>query len=222
MVQEPKKLYSAKVDVYELFVSVFSYRQGLRAFFAGADWLRPSLRVLDAGCGTGIATFALLEALDQRRYEIELVHGFDLTPAMLERFQERLGQRAIKEVNLCQADVLDLKGLPPSWTSYDLIISAGMFEYIPRHKLPEALAGLRSHLSEGGRFLLFITRRNWLTGLLIERLWAANRYSRKELVEVFAAAGFGEVTLNRFPVNYSWLNRWGYIVEGRSLKVSAT
>ena len=141
---------------------------------------------------------------------------------MLERFQERLGQRAIKEVNLCQADVLDLKGLPPSWTSYDLIISAGMFEYIPRHKLPEALAGLRSHLSEGGRFLLFITRRNWLTGLLIERLWAANRYSRKELVEVFAAAGFGEVTLNRFPVNYSWLNRWGYIVEGRSLKVSAT
>ena len=65
MVQEPKKLYSAKVDVYELFVSVFSYRQGLRAFFAGADWLRPSLRVLDAGCGTGIATFALLEALER-------------------------------------------------------------------------------------------------------------------------------------------------------------
>jgi SAM-dependent methyltransferase len=217
MVQEPKKLFSAKANSYARYISLFLYPQGLHAFFAGDGELGNDMRILDAGCGTGVVTFGLLKALNRRGYEFECVNAFDLTPAMLELFRQSLEQRKIKKVGLCQANVLELEQLPSDWTGYDLIVSASMLEYIPEEKLPETLAGLRSRLVEGGRFILFMTRRNRLTELLIERPWGGNRYSRQELAEAFAAAGFGEVIFKRFPLNYCWLNLWGYIVEARDL-----
>ncbi|MEW6732858.1 MAG: class I SAM-dependent methyltransferase [Acidobacteriota bacterium] len=214
MVKEPKKLYSAKADLYVRFISAFLYPQGLQAFFTSVDWLRTNFRILDAGCGTGVVTFAVLKALHCHGYEFDYIHGFDLTFAMLERFRNRLEQQEIKKVELYQANVLELEQLPLDWTGYDLIVSAGMLEYIPKDKFPETLASLRSRLSAGGRFILFMTRQNWLTGLLIGRLWESNLYSRPELVKAFAQAGFSEVSLKKFPLNYGWLNLWGYIVEG--------
>ena len=48
-------------------IRLLGYRQGLTRFFAQADFLRPGLPVLDAGCGTGAATLALRTALGERR-----------------------------------------------------------------------------------------------------------------------------------------------------------
>ena len=215
MFEEPEKFFSAKVDAYAQYISLFLYPQGFRAFFAGVDWLTSGLRVLDAGCGTGVVTIAFLEALKRHGYKVECSHAFDLTPAMLDRFRKELEQRELKKIDLCQANVLDLKQLPESWTGYDVIVTASMLEYIPRHKLPEALVSLRSRLSPGGRLLLFITRRSWMTKWLVERPWGGNRYSRQELVEAFAASGFEDITFETFPFNYYWLNLWGLIVQGR-------
>lgn len=213
---EPKKHFAAHADAYVRYISVFLYPQGCRAFFADVPWIGSRLRVLDAGCGTGIITFALLEALGRRGVEIECVHGFDLTPAMLGRFRSGLRRRRIKGVNLHEADMLKPDQLPATWTGYDLIVSASMLEYVPRDKFSEALASLRGRLSPGGRFLLFITRRNWLTSVLVERPWGGARYSDQELATSFAAAGFAGLTFHRFPPRYGWLNLWGYIVEAHS------
>lgn len=46
-----------------------------------------------------------------------------------------------------------------------------MLEYIPRERLAEALAGLRSKLADGGHLFLFITKRNWLTQPLVGWWW---------------------------------------------------
>jgi putative NADH-flavin reductase len=79
------------------------------------------------------------------------MHGFDLTPAMLENFRETLRIAAIEGVNVAQADVLELDTLPDEWnnfdliiSNFDLIISAAMMEYLPRERLVDALRGLRS------------------------------------------------------------------------------
>ncbi|MBA3256324.1 MAG: hypothetical protein H0T64_06705 [Pyrinomonadaceae bacterium] len=61
-ISEPKKHFAAHADAYVRYISVFLYPQGCRAFFADVPWIGSHLRVLDAGCGTGIITFALLEA----------------------------------------------------------------------------------------------------------------------------------------------------------------
>lgn len=77
-----------------------------------SDLLRPGLRVLDADCGFGVITFAFLEALRRRDLDYKSIDAFDLTPAMLHRFQKTLEFRGISRVQLRQADLLALGTLP--------------------------------------------------------------------------------------------------------------
>lgn len=211
-----KQLYTDKIDTYLSFNAVFRSPQALRALFAKSGLLRPELRVLDAGCGTGVASLALLQALQQHGVNCQHIHGFDLTPAMLERFRDDLARRGISNVEVCECNVLELDRLPSSWTNYDLIVSVAMLEYIPREKLALTLTALRARLAPGGRMLLVITRRNWITRVLIEQWWKANRYRRTELDEVFAIAGFESIVFRRFPYSCFWQNQWAYVVEGHN------
>ena len=55
---------------------------------------------LDGGRGNGVVTLALRDAMLRRGIEKRTRHGFDLTPAMLERFPETLRTRAIEDVFL--------------------------------------------------------------------------------------------------------------------------
>ena len=91
----PVRLYTDRSRDYVRFVRFVRYPQGIRAYFLGSPRLRSGLRVLDAGCGTGIVTTALREALVIRGFNPGPLQGFDLTPAMLERFRQTLRARAI-------------------------------------------------------------------------------------------------------------------------------
>ena len=212
---DPAQMYSDRSKSYVRFVRLFLYPQGIRAYFLASSSLKSGLRVLDAGCGTGIVTLALRDAIQRRGLVPGSFHGFDLTPAMLEHFRDTLRSRDIRDVELVQADVLDLARLEPSWCEYDLIVSASMLEYLPPPLLSTGLRALRSRLKEGGTFLLFITRKNWLTRPLIGQWWESNLYSRQELEVAFREAGFASCTFRKFPIPFRHLALWGHIVEAR-------
>jgi SAM-dependent methyltransferase len=154
-----QELYTANADAYRSFSSTFQYDEGLRALFAASGLLRPNLRVLDAGCGFGTTTYALVEALRQRHFCYQTIDAFDLTPAMLARFRANLDAHPIADVHLRQADVLALEELPSLWNDYDLILSTSMLEHLPKEELTSALSGLRSRLAKNGALLVVITRR---------------------------------------------------------------
>ena len=143
------------------------------------------------------------------------IDAFDLTPAMLERFQARLDSDDIANVHLMRTNVLHLEALPEDWKDYDLIITASMLEYLPPSGLEKALAGLRDRLREGGTLHLFITRNNFLMRPLIERWWSANLYTREELREALEDAGFTEFSFGHFPVPHRLLDLWGHVVRAR-------
>jgi cyclopropane fatty-acyl-phospholipid synthase-like methyltransferase len=159
---------------------------------------------------------ALREALLSRGFDPGPLQGFDLTPAMLERFRQTLQTRAIEGIDLVQADVLQPETLPASWNNYDLIVSASMLEYLPRDRLVSALSCLRTLLNREGSFVLFITRRNWLMRPLVGRWWEANLYEAAELRESLHRAGFSSVAFRRFPISFRYLGLWGHIVEARA------
>lgn len=213
--QEVQKLYTVRLRAYRAFTSFFRSRQALRALLENSAFLRPGLRVLDAGCGFGMATFALLDALRRRNMEPQVIEAFDLTPAMLARFQMDLEARGINQIRLKQANVLELEQLPATWNDYDVIVSTSMLEYVSREDLSRALAALCARLSRRGILLVVITRRNWITRILIEWCWHAAGYTRKELREAFAAGGFNKLAFIRFPVRYFWQNLSNHVVVAK-------
>jgi len=210
-----QELYTVGIDRYSSFIGFFRSQQATQALLQSSDLLRPGLRVLDAGCGFGMVTFALLDALQQRNFDYQRVDAFDLTPAMLARFRQTLETHGIPRVQLRQADVLALDTLPPSWTDYDLIVSASMLEYLPRQELPRALEALRTRLAPGGDILIVISRKVPETKALIQWWWHAERYTGRELRRIFEQAGIRDPEFRRFPARYFWLNRANYVVGTR-------
>jgi ubiquinone/menaquinone biosynthesis C-methylase UbiE len=210
---DAKGFFSDRQAVYARFIRAMRYPQGLRAFFDRSPLVQPNLRILDAGCGTGALTLAVRDAFTRRNCPPAALHAFDLTPAMLDALRATMHERCIEDVELAEANVLQLEGLPDDWRDYDLVVSASMLEYIPKDEIHLAVAGLRSRLRQGGRFVLFMTRRNPMTRLLIGRWWASNLYTAPELADIFRRAGFSDFEFRSFPAKARHLSPWGLIVE---------
>jgi SAM-dependent methyltransferase len=205
-------LYTKSTGSYPRFVRAILYPQGIRAYLRGSAALRDRMRVLDAGCGTGIVTFALRDALAARGFSATSIDAFDLTPAMLDVFRSATARRGV-DVRIAQADVLELDTLPDDWRGHDLIVSSAMLEYVEPDRLTDALAGLRERLAPGGRIVVFITRDNWLTRPMIGAWWRSNVYSEADLHDRFEAAGYSSVTFGSFPGAFRYLSIWGHVIE---------
>ncbi|WP_051718531.1 class I SAM-dependent methyltransferase [Hymenobacter sp. IS2118] len=210
-----RRLYTHRTGLYEAMIGLLRYPQGLARFFAHAAFLRPDLKVLDAGCGTGAVTLALHTALAGRGWQPTHVDAFDLTPSMLSRFRHALHRAAIAGVELAVADVRHLDTLPVAWQDYDLIVSSAMLEYLPKAALPAALQGLRQRLRPDGTLVVFISRRSAFMVPFITKWWHARLYGKTELRAAFQQAGYRNVAFERFPFPYSYLNVWGHVVVAR-------
>jgi trans-aconitate 2-methyltransferase len=100
--------------------------------------LRGDETVLDAGCGSGRVTEALIERLPRGR-----VIAVDASQSMVEAARERLGP----EADIRRADLLELELDEP----LDAILSTATFHWIADHE--RLFAQLHSALRAGGRLL---------------------------------------------------------------------
>ena len=98
-------------------------------------------RVLDAGCGSGPLSAALIA-------KGAVMTGFDVSPAMLDLARQRLGATA----DLYVADLS--KPLPFADGSFDDVVSSLVLHYLEDWSAP--LAELRRVLRPGGRLILSV------------------------------------------------------------------
>lgn len=105
--------------------------------------LRGDETVLDAGCGTGRLTAAVLERLSNGR-----VIAFDRSRNMLDKAREELEPRFGDRVRYVQGDLQTI-GPAAIGESVDVIFSTATFHWVPDH--PRLFAGLFAILRHGGR-----------------------------------------------------------------------
>jgi cyclopropane fatty-acyl-phospholipid synthase-like methyltransferase len=206
-------LYDSKTKLYEvLFIHAIGYGAAVRAYLNRQVDLSGISKVLDAGCGTGLLTRTLWQRAKKEGASVQF-HGFDLSPKMLERFVGWMMRENIRDIELSELNVLDLSDRPDHWKGYDLIVTSAMLEYVPRDSLATALFGLREMLAPGGKLLLIITRRTWLTSWFVGNWWDAELYQQTELAELTKNAGFESVHFRPFPGRYRIAGHWLIVVE---------
>ena len=114
------------------------------------DWLSASpappagLRLLDIGCGTGLATDCLLKT--RLGAAIASVHLLDTSPSMLQRATERS-----RQWNLSVTTQQGLLDSVPAGNRFDVIVTCSVMHHVPH--LEPFLGCVRRLQADGGVFL---------------------------------------------------------------------
>jgi SAM-dependent methyltransferase len=102
------------------------------------------VRMLDIGCGTGLASDSLLKtAIGSRIRSIDLL---DISPEMLKRASQRASRWPVPAT--CRRGLID--SLPES-SRYEVVVTCSVLHHIP--DLPAFLQAVRKLQAEGGVFL---------------------------------------------------------------------
>ncbi len=209
-------MYTEKISLYHfLFYTLLRHDRGGAAFLRKYAPLRSNMRILDAGCGAGPLTQTLYDHARAHNLGDITFHAFDLTQAMLDRFQRWIDKTQATSIQLHQANILATDALPKDWEHYDLIVSSSMMEYLSAEEMVAALASLASRLNPDGLLIFYMTRRNFLTDWLVARPWKANTYSHAELEQALADAGFGTTDFKLIPWPYRYLSIGTHAVLAR-------
>lgn len=208
---DAQSLYTAYRLPYDVMTRLVGHQGALTRYLGDAALVQPHSKILDAGCGSGAVSKAVLAVAQQQNITDLGLYGFDLTPAMLDEFKRWLGEHLpAKPVELAQANVLELgSALPAAWNNFDLILSSGMLEYVPKDKLVVALQNLRSLLSPTGTMVVFISQKHLFNRLVIELIWQANTYTKAEVEKYFSEAGLHIAHLEPFRT-------WGWVVTTKT------
>ena len=199
---EVQKLYKRHgVFYHKLFIDFFGLENRFEKFFFQSNYLKSDIKILDAGCGSGALLRALYKAAHKKDLRNILYHGFDFSETMLDQFRFLNKKQHITDIALFKADVLHPEKLPKEWNSYDMIVSNGMLEYIPKLEFDRAIKNLTSLLKDDGILIIFIAKSNLLTKFLIELWWKARTFKENEIRIALKNAGFTQINISNFSLN---------------------
>jgi ubiquinone/menaquinone biosynthesis C-methylase UbiE len=182
--------YDRIVRVYDLSFKFNGYGRSLDQYFDEHPLpVFRNARVLDAGCGTGTLTLAMLRTL---RVPVKLT-ALDLSLSSMATARKYVanGNRREQKVHFTQGNILSL---PFADESFDLIVTSGVLEYVP---LNEGFTELARVVARGGHLLHLPMRPSPVTALL-EVLFRFKAHSPAEVAEN-TAEHFQVVSHYRFP-----------------------
>lgn len=140
--------YDRIARFYDLTFRINGYGRSLDQYFEQYPLpISRGAKILDAGCGTGLLTMALLRAI---RFPVSII-ALDLSASSVVAARKSLyyssGRK--RDVTFTQGNMLCL---PFADNSLDLVVTAGALEYVP---LADGMAELSRVIVPGGHLLNF-------------------------------------------------------------------
>ena len=165
--------YDRIARFYDLTFKVNGYGRSLDQYFANHPLpVTRGAKILDAGCGTGLLTLALLRSI---RFPVSIT-ALDLSSTSVAAARKALyyssGRK--RDVTFTQGNLLSL---PFADESLDLVVTAGALEYVP---LADGLNELARVIAPGGH-LLHLPVHPSVIGVVLEILFRFKSHPPREV-----------------------------------------
>ena len=166
--------YDRIARLYDLTFKVNGYGKSLDQYFASHPLpVSRGAHILDAGCGTGLLTHALLRAI---HFPVSIT-ALDLSSTSVVAARKALyyssGRK--RDVTFTQGNLLSL---PIADESLDLVVTSGALEYVP---LGDGLSELARVIAPGGH-LLHLPVHPGLVGVILEILFRFKSHPPQEVI----------------------------------------
>jgi ubiquinone/menaquinone biosynthesis C-methylase UbiE len=166
--------YDRIARFYDLTFKLNGYGRSLDQYFENHPLpVSRGARILDAGCGTGLLTLALLRAI---RFPVSIT-ALDLSSTSINAARKALyyspGRK--RDVTFTQGNLLSL---PFADDSLDLVVTSGALEYVP---LADGLAEIARVIAPGGH-LLHLPIHPSVAGTFLEILFRFKSHPPREVV----------------------------------------
>jgi len=166
--------YDKIAAYYDLTFKLNGYGRSLDQYFS----IHPlpvsrGAKILDAGCGTGLLTLALLRTL---HFPVSIT-SLDLSLTSISAARKAVAESPgrTRDVTFAEGNLLSL---PFADNSLDLVVTSGALEYVP---LGEGLTELSRVISPGGHLLHIPCRPSPATTFL-EILFRFKKHPRREIL----------------------------------------
>jgi ubiquinone/menaquinone biosynthesis C-methylase UbiE len=137
-------LYDRIARLYDLTFKFNGYGRSLERYFREHPLhLGDNAQILDAGCGTGLLTLALLRTLARPAR----ITAIDLSASSLQKARQAVKQELQHRPHRVHFSQANLLALPFASESFDFIATSGALEYVP---LGDGLGELSRVLKPGG------------------------------------------------------------------------
>ena len=166
--------YDKIAAYYDLTFKLNGYGRSLDQYFANHPLpVSRGARILDAGCGTGLLTLALLRSL---HFPVSIT-ALDLSATSITAAKKAVAESPgrTRDVTFAEGNLLSL---PFGDSSLDLVVTSGALEYVP---LGEGMAELSRVITPGGH-LLHIPCRPSVATTFLEILFRFKKHPRKEIL----------------------------------------
>ena len=166
--------YDRIAKFYDLTFKLNGYGRSLDQYFDNHPLpISRGARVLDAGCGTGLLTLALLRTI---RFPVSIT-ALDLSSTSINAARRALysSRGRTRDVTFTQGNLLSL---PFADDSLDLVVTSGALEYVP---LSDGLAEIARVIAPGGH-LLHLPVHPSVAGTFLEILFRFKSHPPGEVV----------------------------------------
>jgi ubiquinone/menaquinone biosynthesis C-methylase UbiE len=167
--------YDKIAAFYDLTFKLNGYGRSLDQYFANNPLpISRGAKILDAGCGTGLLTLALMRSV---HFPVSIT-ALDLSTTSISAARKAVAESPgrARDVTFTEGNLLSL---PFADNSLDLVVTSGALEYVP---LAEGISELARVIMPGGYLLHIPCRRPSLATTFLEILFRFKSHPRNEIL----------------------------------------